>query len=182
MSLRVLSCNRATTAALALQTKSEPWLFADALHRRNRCCFIGKRARPARTTAHACSSHGRFARAVFWTRRSRASFALFARASCTHLSAAVRTGRAHLPMKYENDSVMNAQASQATRTACSASRNARVQSQLLAARMLSGCQCRRPAEMQGAPSCVLALSSCACGGLHRIYFNSANGRSDNKAQ
>ena len=31
--------------------------------------------------------------------------------------------------------------------------------------------------MQGAPSCVLALSSCACGGLHRIYFNSANGRS-----
>ena len=84
-----------------------------------------KRAQPARTTAQACSSHGRFARAVFWTRRSRASFALFARASCTHLSAAVRTGRAHLPMKYENDSVMNAQASQATRTACSASRNAR---------------------------------------------------------
>lgn len=73
-----------------------------------------KRAQPARTTAQACSSHGRFARAVFWTRRSRASFALFARASCTHLSAAVRTGRAHLPMKYENDSVMNAQASQAT--------------------------------------------------------------------
>ena len=119
-------CCRATARPqLALQTKSEPWLFAYALHRRNRCCFIGKRVRPARTTAHACSSHGRFARAVFWTRRSRASFALFARASCTHLSAAVRTGRAHLPMKYENDSVMNAQASQATRTACSASRNAR---------------------------------------------------------
>ena len=154
-------CCRATARPqLSLQTKSEPWLFADALHRRNRCCFIGKRVRPARTTAHACSSHGRFARAVFWTRRSRASFALFARASCTHLSAAVRTGRAHLPMKYENDSVMNAQASQATRTACSASRNARcIPTPGRTDAPASGCQCRRPAEMQGAPSCVLARSS-----------------------
>ena len=53
-------CRRAAARQqLSLQTKSEPWLFADALHRRNHCCFIGKRVRPARTTAHACGSHGR---------------------------------------------------------------------------------------------------------------------------
>ena len=32
-------CRRAAARQqLSLQTKSEPWLFANALHRRNRCC------------------------------------------------------------------------------------------------------------------------------------------------